>query len=141
MTQPNPTPSDRDDDLETIKEIMMTVARRCDNISEIQQQNTYAIADTRRDFQWLEHQIDRNATAIEQLTDRIDRMGNRIESMGDRIDSLTNRIDRLATLQGQTNATLQQFIRRMDTEVRQIWERIQQILVELRNRFPGHGRG
>ena len=134
MTQPNPTPSDRDDDLETIKEIMMTVARRCDRISEIQQQNTYAIADTRRDFQWLEHQIDRNATAIERLTDRIDRMG-------DRIDSLTNRIDRLATLQGQTEATLQQFIRRMDTEVQQIWERIQQILVELRNRFPGNGRG
>ena len=134
MTQSNPAPSDRDDDLETIKEIMMTVARRCDNISEIQQQNTYAIADTRRDFQWLEHKIDRNATAIERLTDRIDRMG-------DRIDSLTTRIDRLATLQGQTEATLQQFIRRMDTEVQQIWERIQQILVELRNRFPGNGRG
>ena len=127
MTQPNPTPSDRDDDLETIKEIMMTVARRCDNISEIQQQNTYAIADTRRDFQWLEHKIDRNATAIERLTDRIDRIGDRI--------------DRLATLQGQTETTLQQFIRRMDTEVQQIWERIQQILVELRNRFPGNGRG
>ncbi len=125
MTE-TPTPN-KDDELETIKEIMMMVARRCETISEVQQQNTYAIQDTRRDIELLTHRIERNSTAIERLTDRIDRIGDRI--------------DRLATLQAQTELTLQQFIRHMDNEIRRIWEQIQTILSELRNRFPGNGKG
>ena len=162
MTQSNSAPDQRDDDLETIKEIMMTVARRCDAITEIQQQNTYAIADTRRDFQWLDRKIDRNATAIERLTDRIDRMaedGNRrYAAIDERLDRITEiqartdeRLDRIAQKQDesaaliQTNAlaveALAESIIQMQNQIQQIWERIQEILTELRNRFPGNGRG
>jgi nitrate/nitrite-specific signal transduction histidine kinase len=54
---------------------------------------------------------------------------------------ITDRVDQLAVLQGQTELTLQTFMRRMDNEIQRIWEQIQEILTTIRNRFPGNGKG
>ncbi len=112
--------SNNNDDLETIKEIMLTVARRCESISEMQDRAERAALNTRQDIQLLTH---------------------RMEQMNDRMEQMNDRIDQLAALQAQTELTLQTFIRRMDNEIQRLWEQIQEILNTIRGRFPGNGKG
>ena len=132
MTQAN-----SNDDLETIKEILFTVARRYETISEVQDRSERRMEAVDRRLEALAEHAQRTDRQLQQITE--------IQARTDeRLDRITQKQEENATLI-RTNAlaveALAGSIVEMQAQVQQVWGRIQEILVELRNRFPGNGRG
>ena len=110
----------------------------------------------------LDRMAQENAQRSAEFDRRLDRMAQETDRRFAQMDARLDRIDRLVTenssaigeltAQAKTNTlaigalaesieSLQNMTRETQTQVQQIWTRIQEILVELRNRFPGNGRG
>lgn len=113
-----------------------------------------------------DEEFDRRMAALDQRLDRMAEENTRRATETDRrfaaLDTRLDRIDRQIaenssaigelTAQTKTNTlaigalaesieSLQDLTRQTQNQIQQIWQRIQEILVELRNRFPGNGRG